>query len=197
MPDLTNSLLPFLDQFHSQALTEPAWSSRTLAFIRDEVLPMDEIEAHVGVFAAMSCTFAYGFFEFNDDSEAAIVFEVLGDNDESTIDLCAFSLERSNVFGTAIGAATVLGGARVANPATWFAGPLPIFRTPLNWLKAGGQGAVILNHRQAPVVLGQALGPILAEDVQHARDLKMMLCSPLVDPANILAPAGNTVRRAA
>lgn len=153
-------------------------------------LNIDEIIAHCGSIARMNCRFdGKGYFHIHDAGEPAIVFEVYDEDDSTTIDLCAFPIANPEIFSTAVGAAVVLGYARVINPATWaFEGMLAVHRTPLGWLKGGCQGVCILDHRVAPYALGEALGPLLAEDEAHARTLKRMLCRPPVNPANILFP---------
>jgi hypothetical protein len=73
---------------------------------------------------------------------------------------------------------------------------LAIHRNPLDWLRAGCSGVVILDHVNASACLSRKLGDLLAEDEEHARDLRMMLCQPPVDPASIKFPRA-IVRRAA
>jgi hypothetical protein len=173
-------LAEWLAEYYSRAGSAVAYAKR-------HCLDMDDVLAHAGTIATARCWFdGKGYFSFDDDGEPAIVIEAYDVDDETTIDLLAWPMDRPETFATALGAATVLGIANVFNPASWaISGLLRIHRTPLSWLKAGCCGCVILDHRFAPYLLGQAFGPMLAENEGHARTLKAMLCQPPVDPTSI------------
>jgi hypothetical protein len=117
-----------------------------------------------------------------------VVIEVLGEDDETVIDLCAWPLNRPSTFGTVLGC-DALGMARVVNPATWaFGEVLKIHKTPLDWIKAGCSGCCILNHRHAACWLREALGPIAVEDIEHARQLDAVLNLRQFPRPQILVP---------
>ncbi len=68
---------------------------------------------------------------------------------------------------------------------------LPVWRDPLDWLRAGRRGIVIIRPRLAAAWLSDA-GPLVAEDFEHARELRSALTRPA---PRILVPA--VARRAA
>lgn len=166
-------------------------------YMKEQGIDPETAEAHAGIVSGFHCSFDNsGFFYFDQEGEKCLVFEVLDEDAATTIDLCAFAVAAPERFGTAMGNAPILGLTNVTNPASWaFGKVLPIYRTPLEWLREGCSGVCILSHRDAPAMLGEALGPLLATDEAHARDLRGMLCTPPVNPKNIVFKA--TARRAA
>ena len=54
------------------------------------------------------------------------------------------------------------------------AGALPVWRSPLNWLRAGREGIVLIRPTAAAYFLDDA-GPLLAEDVAHAAELRRLM----------------------
>jgi len=179
-----NPLGALLNEFYALA----DWRQAEADFAKANRLDLNLINAHAGGIFLLPCRFDdAGFFDFAEDGETAAVFEVLDEDAATTIDLCAFSVVDQERFGTAMGSAAVLGETNVTNPARWaFGSVLPIHRRPLEWLQAGCQGVVILDHRHAPAVFCKALGRVLAADEAHARSLRELLCRPPVDPANII-----------
>ena len=176
------------------------WTSVGLASIQALQVPFTRIVSQVGKIAPSRCILDNGNFDFSRDGEDCLVFEVLSDDDETVIDLCAFSTADPSRFGTGTGRAILLGEANVRNPASWAWGKaLPIRRSPLAWLRAGCTGVVILDHRYAPVILREAPGRLLAEDEQHARELRLMLSTPAVPEEMIVHPgtSKSSKRRAA
>ena len=65
-------------------------------------------------------------------------------------------------------------GRRNRSPSLVAEGALPVWRSPLNWLRAGRDGIVIIRPEAAASLLDGA-GPLLAEDVAHARALRELL----------------------
>lgn len=127
-------------------------------------------------------TFAHeGVLEMGDP---ALVFEVMGEDGETVIDLCAWSIEHPQRFGTALGAADMLG-------EYWLTGGsapedvLRVHRTPLAWMKAGCDGVVILRRDYRAEPFSCWWGRIAGEDEDHARELAKVLCRPPVDPEMI------------
>jgi len=116
-----------------------------------------------------------GFFDFarNTDSgnaAPAFVIGVLGDG--GLIDLCAWQLETDRT-ALWLGRGFALGETQLAfRPHE----PLPVWRTPLAWLRANRVGIVILNVSAAWSRLADL--PILAEDIQHGNSLEKLLKPP-------------------
>lgn len=190
MPDMFKLLL---SEYYDRA----DWHPRVGTYLRSQGIDDTLVLAHAGTVALLPCIFDdSGFFDFADNSESCLVFEVLDEDAATTADLCAFSVSNPCRFGTAMGAAPVLGMTNITNPASWaFGDLLPIHHTPLEWLQSGCRGVVILDYRGAREILGKALGPLLATDEAHALELRELLCTPPVDPRNIIFKA--STRRAA
>jgi hypothetical protein len=79
-------------------------------------------------------------------------------------------------LGTWLGFGWALGQCSVLRPR--LSKGLPVHRTPLKWMEAGGSGIVILNARLARSYLIDA-GPLIAEDQKHRRELAAELAQPL------------------
>ena len=173
------------------------WSPATADYVRRHQIPMRDFVGFAGNIAVLRATIDNGFFKLATDGDLCAVFEVIGDDAATTVDLCAMSIADPSRFGVAIGHAALLGEFNITNPASWaFENYLKIHRTPLSWLKGGGAGVVILDHLFAPALLGQALGPIEAEDGAHALALREMICRPPVNPRSIIFRT-NSFRNAA
>jgi hypothetical protein len=76
--------------------------------------------------------------------------------------------------GLWLGAAWALGQASVHRARMGEAGALPIWRSPLNWLRADRQGILLLRPTVAAYFLDDG-GPLLAEDVAHAAELRRLM----------------------
>ena len=180
-------------EFYSRA-GESIGSPDYLAFVRS--LPMDyaTLASHAGFVAVLPIGLrADRSFYFADEGMRGVVLECLGEDADTIVDLLAWPLHRPEKFATALHRADALGVSQVSNTATYFGGtPLRVHRTPLGWLQAGCSGCVPLNPVTAPEWLGWALGNILADDVDHGREISRMV-GHRIDPTRILAP----VRRAA
>lgn len=163
----------------------------TAAYANAQRIDLELAMAHAGALSLHSCTFdGGGYFDFDPNGELCLVLEVLDEDAATTIDLCALSVSDPTRFGTINGSAPVLGMTNVTNPASWaFGNLLPIHRNPLEWLRSGCCGVVILDYRGSREALGKALGPLLAADEDHARQLDELLCNPIVDPRNIVFKA--------
>lgn len=68
--------------------------------------------------------------------------------------------------------------------------PVPLRRSPLAWLRAGGQGLVVLSRGRADAyrIMTGCRGGILAEDAGHAAELRSILAQPWPTP-QIIVPA--------
>jgi hypothetical protein len=71
-----------------------------------------------------------------------------------------------------LGSCFALGEAQIFRP-NFGVGPLPIWRSPLGWLRAGRTGIVILQPHAVPSYLCD-LAAVAAEDANHRRDLERM-----------------------
>jgi hypothetical protein len=129
-----------------------------------------------------------GRFDFSDDGVASVVIEAIDADAETVIDIVAWPLDRPKQFATMFGRADILGLDQVTNPASYFyGGALRVYKTPESWLRADCTGCVPLNKAAAAPMLGDALGPIAAEDIDHGRELARMLHA-FFDPGRILVP---------
>ena len=185
LPFLPSRRLLTLADFYERA----EWSRTAADFARDHALPLDEVQAHAGLFSVCYCRFESGRrFDFDDAGSAAAVVEVLAEDAATVIDLVAWPLADPLQFATALGEADLAGIQNVRNPASYASGrALRVWRTPLRWLQAGCNGVAILSDRFAGHWLSQALGPVVAEDMEHGRDLRQVL-GRRFDPARLLVP---------
>ncbi len=90
------------------------------------------------------------------------------------IDLVAWLPDRPQVFGVLEGRAWALGEPALSpNRMT----AVPVVRTPLAWLQHGGDALLILDRKRAWLELMH--GPaLIAEDVQHGRELREIVNPP-------------------
>jgi hypothetical protein len=181
-------------------LVRADWTKETASYVAVNNIDLEAVNAYAGTIVVLNCQFfGNGHFDFNDDEgKPGVVIEVYAEDDETTIDFCAWPIDNPGGFATLLGAAEALGMARVTNPATWaFGGVLNVHRMPLTWLQAGCGGCCILRHRYVSAWLGGALGAIQAEDVDHARQLDRWLNPPRFDRCRILVPGSAAIRRSA
>jgi hypothetical protein len=176
---------------YERADLTPQW----LAYTRAERIDARMCYPHCGLLAATVCAFFSGRFDFADDNEpdatAAAVIEVLGEDGATIVDLCGWPLAEPTHFATMFGNAFGLGMDRVGNTATYFVGQhLQFYRTPLRWLQAGCNGAVILDLAAAHLWLGGALGNVAGEDRDHAEAIRAAAIPPHLPAKKILAPLG-------
>lgn len=122
------------------------------------------------------------------DAVEAVVIEVKDTDDESPVDFLAFDARRPSRWWRLLNRAEILGGANVVNPATWSRGSvLQLHRTPLGWLRGGCTGAALLEPETAWRWLTDLPGPVATEDLQHGRDLAVLL-GRHADRRKILVP---------
>ena len=95
---------------------------------------------------------------------------------EHLIDLVAVDVDQPDRFWCRRGEALVLGSAYL-EIAGQEGEPVPVFRNPLAWLKAGGEGVVVLDWAWAwDLLLGFDL---IAEDLELAEKLEATLKPPI------------------
>jgi hypothetical protein len=121
----------------------PLPSGRVLRWLLGQGVPFDSL---YGVKAAW-VTFDGAGFDFDPvmTGSPVLIFRCADNGD--TPDLCAWSI-RHNKLATWRGAGFCIGDVgQCFNPATYFDGGLRIHRGPLDWLRAGCEGIVILQPK--------------------------------------------------
>jgi len=98
---------------------------------------------------------------------------------------------RRTCFSAWRGACWALGQDRIYDARLTEDDALPVWRSPLDWLRANRRGVVLIQPHLAAAWLCDA-GPLLAEDREHAFELRRLLSRPA---PRILFPA--VARRAA
>ena len=181
-----------------------AWNTEASEYVKRHNFDLGEINGQT-LFAVCLCQHTgisnvtgIPAFDFFPDGVPAAVIEVLAEDAVTVIDLVAWPLHAPDMFATAIGEADMLGilGMK-STPRCRFTEPLQLHRTPLNWLKAGCRGCVVLNPRFGGYWLRRCDRHILTEDLAHGRELKAMLSKgtpglplPPFDMNRLLVPAG-------
>ena len=182
-----------LDELRLQLYQQADLSLDWIQWCRGSGIDFDEVQAHCGVVVGCNVVFDDSGFYLKRTGTSSVAVEALGEDAETVMDVVAWPREAPERFQRAIGWADGLGVSQVTNSASYFGGqPLLVHRTPLRWLQAACRGVVVLDRRSAPRWLGEALGQIAGEDVEHGRQLARMLHG-YFDRRRIVAP----VRRAA
>jgi hypothetical protein len=115
-------------------------------------------------------------FSFAQDAETdghRAFLIAIHDEDGRWLDIAGWQPARSWT-GLWLGMAWALGQDRVHHPRVGEGGALPVWRSPLSWLRAGRDGIVLIRPMVAAYFLDDA-GPLLAEDVAHAAELRRLL----------------------
>ena len=152
----------------------PLPSGKSLQWLLGQGVPFDALH---GVKSAW-VKFNGDTFDFDAECAGEPVLIFACEDQGEVVDLVAWSA-RENILATWRSTAFALGDLdQCFNPATWFAdGMLQIHRTPLDWLKAGGDGIVILNPKLCWAYLRNV--PRLAfADISLARQIKAWLLPP-------------------
>ena len=170
-----------LSRFYELAQPVPEFMN----YLRKHQIDLAEVGTSVGIFGVALCrSFEYPDgslgFEFSRHGIPHAVIEALyfrqmdGVRETYPADLVAWPLNDRFSFATALGPHE---GAELLGPlsAVQRGGhPLRIFRTPLNWMKNGCEGSVLLKHG-AVYWLNKAGGPFIAEDFEHAVELRELV----------------------
>ena len=119
---------------------------------------------------AASVRFWQNTFDFDDDGERSLIF--LEDRD-------AIAWQpRTGALACWCGVNFALNEEAIDNPATYFAGgALKIHRTPLDWLRADGDGIVIVQPRYSYAMLRHVRRLAFADAV-YARQVRRLLEPP-------------------
>jgi len=122
-------------------------------------------------------------FEFASDHQdqfPAFVCEAFGPDGECAVDIVAWPLERPGHVMTMFGRCGLLGAWEAINPASYYLNtPLLMHRTPLDWLKAGCRGAVVVVPHVAARMLLDLPGKVAAQDEVHGQELERLRRSVL------------------
>jgi hypothetical protein len=94
--------------------------------------------------------------------------EVRDFDGESAVDLVVWAINRSDEWYAGHGVGVMLGHVNVETPSE---SPLRVHRDPESWLRAECDGVVIIRQADAWRDLGRWSGYIVAEDIEHAREL--------------------------
>ncbi len=113
-------------------------------------------------------------FEFSNEGQPCTVMTVPTENLESTCDLVAWPLPKPWDFRVAVDEAEILGAQHLRSAASYVDGPLPIWRSPIEYLKADCHGVVLLKQRGSRW-LPFAHGPLEARDTQHVAEIHALV----------------------
>ena len=114
-----------------------------------------------------------GLFELDLEGKGALIF-LVRDADGPPTDLVAWR-PNAGTLGTWLGRAAILGNPY--GPRLRADSALPVWRSPLGWLKASMTGVCIVHDERSARLL-EGLGPLLAEDVEHGLALSGSLAIP-------------------
>jgi hypothetical protein len=115
-------------------------------------------------------------FSFAQDGDAdghRAFLIAINDEDGRFLDIAGWQPAKSWT-GLWLGTAWALGQASVLQPRMREMGALPVWRSPLNWLRAGREGIVLIRPTVAAYFLDDG-GPLLAEDMAHAAELRRLM----------------------
>ena len=145
-------------------------------------------------------------FVFDDEAASAFVIPVRVENhitpevsdpvqtvrDGKIVDLVAFHPAHSHCWALRYGSAEWLGAieAQYLDPE-----PVPVWRSPLSWLRADCRGLLLLGDRASQYRILTLLNSIVAEDERHAAELRCVLARPWPVPQVVSSQA--EVRHAA
>ncbi|MDX6807171.1 hypothetical protein [Terrihabitans rhizophilus] len=126
-------------------------------------------------------------FNFDGNGVRAFVLPVR-DAYEAVIDLAAWRIDRPDKVARLEGRASCLGEGLLEAPETYFGGrPLSVYRDAMGWLRAAGQGVVIIDRANAWRRFLE-VPSIAGEDTQHGLELQTLLTPP-VPSCRVLVPA--------
>ncbi len=103
---------------------------------------------------------------------SGLVFLALDELGEPA-DLVAWA-PRENHLAAWFGTVALLGAEDLCAPRLTKEGALPVFESPLGWLRAGREGVVVIEPRGAAPPLRLA-EPLVAESIEHGEKLRCML----------------------
>jgi hypothetical protein len=169
----------------------------TFQWLRSLSIDPDHVTNFAGLYVETEITaLPGGIFSFAKAGFTAFVMLVCDSDAVTPIDLIAFTRDKPRRAYRFFGYADALGVDQLYNPASYFADSgLMIRHTPLDWLIAGCNGCVILDHSEFAHRLRTLNIPqcrLVAENVIRAREIAQAL-SPLPDHVRIFIPEATTV----
>jgi hypothetical protein len=158
-------------------------------------IPPDALAGPVPVRTGYVVFDALGF-EFdhhtkNEEEGVRAFLFLITDHQDVARDVVAWAPKHKRL-ATWLGRAWALGEEQTFAPRMSEHRALPVWRSPLNWLRAGRKGVCLVRPQAAVHYLHDA-GPLLAEDAIHGAELKLLLTRPA---PRIIVPASST-RKAA
>ena len=171
-----------LNFMRKESLRVGGWTPELKTYLARHRLSLAAVMAHAGFLSIALVKFLGSnsgeeTFLFDADGEPAAVIEALlfdHCREQFTADLVAWPVNDPAAFVTAMGPND---GADSLGPQ-WMVkrrgAPLVVHRTPLRWLQSGCEGCVPLKPG-ARHWLDRAGGPLIAEDLEHGRELRDML----------------------
>ena len=132
-------------------------------------------------------------FEISEDGPPAMVLITGLYANGTPEDLLAFSPSQPGEWYLRLGIGVYLNGPEIP-PRNWAVrpvwqeplypvdpqAPLKIWRNPLNWLRGGCEGVVVLDWPSAQIDLAGLQTSIIAEDAPHGREIERHLRAPLL-----------------
>lgn len=129
------------------------------------------------------------FFTPADEGPLAVIMPVFDGMaiSDNIVDLTAWYPREPGKWWARTGIAWGL-GEQFAEPPFWDDDPIKVFRTPMSWLAASGQGICLLERENAWEHLGP-IPKIAAEDKAHGLELQGLLTPPVLQKPKIMVPA--------
>lgn len=174
--DLTN-----LEEVWSRACPDPIGPWDDLWNLHRVGVPGDELH-DIG---ALNAKFRHGLWTEAQSGHRSIILPVMQTGE--LIDLVAFRLETPLTFFSHEGLAAVLGGDDLER-AAYFAQPLTVFESPLDWLRARRRGIVVLDQARFWPLHLTGIPTLRCTSVEFGRRLREALQRPFPIP-QIQVPA--------
>ena len=142
----------------------------------DRVLMKFGVPADITPFCGLDHIHANGpWFQPDPAGDPEIIMPVMEGGE--VVDLVAFMPHRPGRWHIRTGACPLLG---IDNMGVW-SESLRVWRTPLDYLRASLQGVVVLSW-SAAIPLLTCTREIVAEDVEHGREIRKRLTRPIALP---------------
>ncbi len=173
----------FLDIAAARAeLYERAQPTRSyIDFVHRHGIDVLKVGGFCGALAVVLIVeFPGGFFDFAEDGDenavGGVVCEAIGFDSETVEDLVAWPVEQPGRVLSMYRRAPLVGMWQAMNPCTYtFGRPLNLHRHPLDWLKAGCNGAAIVVPQLAARALIDLPGRFAPQDREHAHQVDRLI----------------------
>jgi hypothetical protein len=159
-------------EFFASGTALPEWRSLRLAGVPLGALCNPQMILADDIVVEGPEHFAFARHSESSAGRRAVLMPVT-DHAGQLIDIAAWCQD-DHWLGVWLGRGWALGQDAVWRPRCHDEGALPVWRSPLDWLLAGRRGLLIIRRSAAPYTLENA-GPLLAEDLAHAADLRRVL----------------------